>query len=299
MRRLPAPLRWRLAGVGLLAAISPLWVRFAAASAGVSEPISWSKPRVEVFLTPAEVASRQLSFVSDEALSHVAIEVTSGISGFVAVEPSSLGNIAPGQQTALTVSLHVPEGRALGTYRGAIEVRRGSSPVPSALEVTIHVWPRVESNGVELHYPPEFGPDSQTVSLGGPVTLTTFRSAYGEGGVIPAGGAEIDVTRETVGRRSVQAIIGGELAGTSIEKTDTVAVDGITGRRVFYTSTFGENLTYRNVAVYAPRTAYVYKFFLSYGIGDAHGTDWLRSFERILESVRFDRPDGPTRRERD
>ena len=152
----------------------------------------------------------------------------------------------------------------------------------------------LQAKGLSLRYPPDWIFDAETLKLNGPINLRNFKSyePAGQmgngGGIVPPGGAEIDITRVPLGTRApgdvLQTDLGSEVA---VRTRDSYAVGGHDGVRAVYREEFSPALAYDNAAVYVPNGDQLYKFFISYRANDPQAKQFLASFERILRSVQF------------
>ena len=141
----------------------------------------------------------------------------------------------------------------------------------------------VRAKGLSLRYPADWTFDARTLELGGPIALRNFGS-YERGGVVPAGGAEINITRIPLGTRSPEDVLHTDLGTVKMGRDRVAEHDAI---RASYRDEFSPQLTYDNVAVYVANGDLLYKFFLSFRADDPRGQQFVSSFERILRSVQF------------
>lgn len=146
----------------------------------------------------------------------------------------------------------------------------------------------LQRNGLTLRCPPDWQPNP-AVPEGGPISLNTFNSQYLRGGIIPSGGADIDISYLPSPNLSLQQIMAMDLEDAEDQFMDPnrYRVAGDNGTRISYTDTYTPGLAYRSVVVYVPRGAGLYKFFLTYHKGDSHEAQFIADFENILKSVRF------------
>src|SRR5262249_15619766 len=140
----------------------------------------------------------------------------------------------------------------------------------------------VRANGVSLHYPAGWAMNQQVLQLGGPIALRNF-SAYLRGGIIPGGGAEIEITHVPQSTQPLDAIVKSELG---IEGTPQ-AVDGQAAVRAFYVDDFAPGLSYESIAVYSFHDNLLYKFFLSYRAGDPQKQNFINNFDEVIASTHF------------
>lgn len=268
-------------------AASILIARVSAAQGIPQPPITWSSPQLLVILSPGEGTSRDVTFVSAQDLPASTIQAVPEIAPFTAFVPSNLPVVSANAVQRVHISFFVPSSQALGTYEGTIHVQVGNRTVPATLKVTVRVWPTASANGVAVHYPPTLEINPQPLALGGPLSLNTFHSAYLEGGIIPVGGAEVDFTRVPLPSQPLPDVIAKELQGTTIESTDAISISGSSGTRISYTASFTPSLVYKNVAVYVPRGAFLYKFYLTYQAGNPLESQLLTTFQEMLTTVQL------------
>ncbi len=150
---------------------------------------------------------------------------------------------------------------------------------------------RLERLGLSLRYPEDWQLNPRLNLQEDPINFNNFNSSYLRGGIIPMGGADIDIAYFPSVNGPVPELISNELADTNEKRMDehTYQIGGKKGTRVFYTDVYARGFTYKNVAVYVPREDGLYKFFLTYHEGDQHEKAFNDDFEHILKSVRFER----------
>src|SRR6266700_62983 len=140
----------------------------------------------------------------------------------------------------------------------------------------------VAANGLTFRYPDNWNYHQEVVSLGGPINLRNFDN-YLYGGVVPNGGATIDITSSPL-TTSLTALAQSELGALSTQNT---RVDDRPAIIMDYTDAFGPGLNYENQAVYVQAGSKVYKFFLSFRNGDPGGQRFVQDFQRVISSTRF------------
>jgi hypothetical protein len=126
-------------------------------------------------------------------------------------------------------------------------------------------------------------------NTGGPIALTNFGNAYEKGGLVPTGGAAIDITFVGAEGTSVSDLVQQELADSQNVRTDSVQVDGISATRAKYDDVFTPELRYSNIAVYVPKGSTIFKFYLSYRAGESQGAEFVNAFQSVLDSVQLGR----------
>ncbi len=126
-------------------------------------------------------------------------------------------------------------------------------------------------------------------TLGGtkPVMVNNFNSKYEGGGVIPMGGAEIDVVTTTLYSGRIQDILGTELLSATNVTTSTTSVRGVSCVEAKYTGAYVAGVASQNMAAYCLRGAGLWKLYLSYRSGDAKADAHVAAFNNLLASLRF------------
>lgn len=149
----------------------------------------------------------------------------------------------------------------------------------------------VQRLSLTMHYPEDWHLNPRLSHPDDPISFNNFNSSYVRGGIIPRGGADIDIARLPRNNQSVSRIISDELSDADQKQIDEheYRIDGQKGTRVFYTDSYAPNFVYKNVAVYVAATDGLYKFFLTYHQGDPHEKSFNQDFEHMLKSVRFQR----------
>jgi hypothetical protein len=149
----------------------------------------------------------------------------------------------------------------------------------------------VQRLGVSVRYPEDWKINPRLSLQEDPINFNNFNSSYLEGGIIPMGGADIDIAYFPGVNGPVPELVSGELADADEKQIDehTYKIGGRKGTRVFYTDVYTRGFAYKNVAVYVPHEDGLYKFFLTYHQGDPNENAFNEDFEHILKSVRFER----------
>ena len=133
--------------------------------------------------------------------------------------------------------------------------------------------------------PPGFQVNADLLAASGPVSVNNFANQYQHGGLVPPGGADMDITSIPVPPPPLSNFIAYELQGATITSTSAITVSGISCTEEFYTESYGT--TYSNIAVYCPATTMLYKAYLSYHAGDPSESRFLTAFQTFLNSVQF------------
>jgi hypothetical protein len=151
--------------------------------------------------------------------------------------------------------------------------------------------PELQRLGLSLHYPEDWQLNPRLNMEDDPISFNNFNSSYLRGGIIPMGGADIDIAYFPGVRSPAPQLIASELSDTNQRQIEehTYKIGGKNGTRVFYTDVYARGFTYKNIAIYVPHEDGLYKFFLTYHEGDSHEKAFTDDFEHILKSVRFER----------
>ncbi len=147
----------------------------------------------------------------------------------------------------------------------------------------------VEAYGLVVTPGPGWQLNREVLDGGGPISFTNFGGNYLRGGVLPPGGAEIDfVNQPLTGTEPFTSILAKDTAGAQVSPPREMAVAGaLPGARVTFHDTYGQSLSYDNVAIYAPRGQTLYKFFLTYRTGDPNAAAFSAGFDQMVGSLRL------------
>jgi hypothetical protein len=135
--------------------------------------------------------------------------------------------------------------------------------------------------------PPNFAINSQLLTAGGPVSLNNFANQYDSGGIIPPGGAEMEITSLPLPPPPLSDFIANNLYGTNVTSSSSVLLAGISCTEDTYTYALGPVLTYNNIGVYCPSGNSLYTIYLSYRLNDPMGNQFITSFQALLNAVQF------------
>jgi hypothetical protein len=127
--------------------------------------------------------------------------------------------------------------------------------------------------------------ESADRAAGGPLSLTTFEY-WDSGGIPPAGGAEIDITRVSA-PRNLQEYIARETAGAQAAQPVESAVQKNPAVEVSFTDSYGD-LSLSTRALYILRGARLYKLYLTYRTGDARAPDYAALFHGLAQQASFE-----------
>lgn len=132
----------------------------------------------------------------------------------------------------------------------------------------------VESRGARVQVPDGWSANAELIAASGPINLTTFGGKYESGGLLPEGGAEIDIT-SVPAPQSVADYVRAEIGGSPVLEE---AAGGI---RTSYVEEVAPGLSYQTVALYVPRGPVLYKFYLTFEAGNARAGELTAALERV------------------
>jgi len=203
------------------------------------------------------------------------------------VTPNVFGPVEANTPEQLQLTMNTSLITPAGVYRGIVfidaEESRDADPVHKVLPVSVGVT----QTSVILAVPTGFESNSSIMSRGGPISLDNFAGRYAQGGIIPAGGAEIVLTTEILPPPPLDDFITNELTGATILSRGQVTVVGSTATQVTYTDTYTAALTYSGVAIYIPHGVTLYKAYLSYNSGDPNAAGYISAFQQAVNSIQF------------
>lgn len=252
--------------------------------------ISWEPSQVVVSVPAGAEHDVQVTATISEDIDAVIAELVPGLVQFVSVEPSSLPSLQAGLQQIFTITFRPPEDTTPTTIDGTLHIRKNFRTIARPLPITLNITEPekvLSAKGLELTIPSTWSLDQTSLDLGGPISINNFGGVYRQGGIRPLGGAEIDVTNIQLPTLTIQETIDRDLQGTTIESTTTVQVGGEDGTKVVYSFDLLPSFVEKNLAVYVPHNQLLYKFFLSYNLGDAQEAEFLETFEQFLAGVQF------------
>ena len=142
------------------------------------------------------------------------------------------------------------------------------------------------AGGVQITVPAGWHWNQRIAQAGGPLSLTTFEH-WDSGGIPPAGGAEIDITRVPA-PRNLQDYIARETTGAEqSEPPVESAVQKNPAMEVSFTDSYGQ-LRLSTRALYILHGARLYKLYLTYHTGDAHSADFTSVFHGLAQQAKFE-----------
>jgi hypothetical protein len=145
--------------------------------------------------------------------------------------------------------------------------------------------PQVQGRGIEVSVPTGWEYDRAVLQLGGPIALTNFGGRRLHGGLLPPGGAEIEIT--SVPRPiELSGYARSELRGVRDLKLQEGASNGRLALRANYVDEVADGVSTSNVVYYVAQGSRLYKFYMTFGLGDPHEQELVQTMESIVrESV--------------
>jgi hypothetical protein len=172
-----------------------------------------------------------------------------------------------------------PQGNTIASGNPAPHDKKPPPPQPTPVPLA-----GLSARGLQLKYPQGWNFHSEILNLGGPLNIRNF-DQYLRGGVLPAGGAAIDITTVPFdGEGDLKSIAQEDLGATD---ASAYRVDDRPALFVSYTDEFAPGFSYDNRAVYVAVGETIYKFFLSYRNGDPGSGNFVRDFQQVLASTHF------------
>lgn len=115
-------------------------------------------------------------------------------------------------------------------------------------------------------------------------SLDSFGGNYAADGMIPPGGAEIDIVTTTVST-SDDAVMATELMSATNLATSTVTVDDKTCQKAVYDDTYGADKPSNNISIYCLLGNELWKIYFSYHAGDPAAQQHQADFADVLRSL--------------
>lgn len=142
----------------------------------------------------------------------------------------------------------------------------------------------VEARGARVRTPAGWHCNSQLLAAGGPISCTNFNGQYLSGGLLPAGGAEIEIT--SVSRPvDMSSYARTELKGTPNLKLQEQNSNGRPALRVSYSDKLADDVSTETVVYYVAQGNRLYKFYLTFLTGDAHERELIATLETIVREA--------------
>lgn len=158
-------------------------------------------------------------------------------------------------------------------------------------KVVISDWKtyRNANDGFQVMYPNDWNLDPFGTAK--TFNLTSLpKSAYGQGGVLPRGGAEITIWNSS----SVsEELTKDDLRGGQLVERNPYIIAGINAAKIIYKIPTTPLYVEKNIVVYLPKDSNVYKFILTYYENDPREKEFTDIFEKILLTFKFLLPPKP------
>ena len=167
-------------------------------------------------------------------------------------------------------------GNASGTASSSVTLVASGTP-----GVTVTMGGAYRGGSYSFSYPAGW-----TIESYWPFAMTTFDGKYLNNGILPQGGAEIDIATTTV-YGNLQAIMQTELMTAKNVLTSTVTVDGTPCAEASYDTAYAGGIALKDTAVYCARGTELWKFYLSYRAGDPAGSTHVADFSSVLASMKL------------
>ena len=142
----------------------------------------------------------------------------------------------------------------------------------------------IEARGARVRIPAAWSCNHQLAAAGGPIACTNFNGAYLSGGLLPAGGAEIEIT--SVSRPlNLSSYSRAELKGAENLKLQELNSKGRPALRVSYTDKLAGDVSTQTVVYYVAQGNRLYKFYLTFASGDEHERDLIATLDAIVREA--------------
>jgi hypothetical protein len=179
----------------------------------------------------------------------------------------------------------------------AIGIATSTGTSPNAVTTSTPARPSSTSNGsttVSISIQKSYGnssftlnyPDAWSVTMIKPFSIDTFNGKYDNGGVIPAGGAVIDIATTTV-YGSLQTIIDTETMSATSVATSTQMVNAVKCVKVSYQDEYAPGFTSQNTSLYCQKGTELWKIYFSYRANDPAAAAHISDFNKIIASLKF------------
>ena len=143
---------------------------------------------------------------------------------------------------------------------------------------------RIEGRGASVRVPAGWKCNDRLLAAGGPIACTNFSEPYAAGGLLPPGGAEIEIT--SVPRPvALDAYARGELKGIRDLKFQEAPVGGKPALRTSYTDQVAPGVSTDNMVYYVAQGNRLYKFYLTYQTGNAQARALVQAWETVVREA--------------
>jgi hypothetical protein len=256
-----------------------------------AEPIvKWTPQTLSETVGQGQTRTEVVSLVSSKNLENVTALIVPELQSYLTVSPDTF-SVSAGTPLTVTLKFSASSSDPLNTFNGTIHLRNNgsNSTIDQPLPITLTICRCVVTKGFSLNFPSssEWQLDSHAIELCGPIALNNFGNVYIQGGIIPSGGAAIDITAIPLPSITLPEFITKELIDSTIESQTAISVAGSPATRVVFSDTYTPSLTYKTIVVYIPNQAQLYKFYISYRSGDSLEDEFITAFQQVLDSVKF------------
>ena len=154
-----------------------------------------------------------------------------------------------------------------------------------ASDIVLRLWPASRS-GLNFAPPAGFSLNANLFAMTDGRTMDFTN--YGTAQIIPAGGADITISRLPLPSGLLSAFIAGRQRGRELISTSSITVAGEAATKVTYRDTYEAGPSFEDVLVYVPHGNALYQFVLTYGTGDPAEASFLNSLGALLASATFE-----------
>ena len=120
---------------------------------------------------------------------------------------------------------------------------------------------------------------------GSPISMDNFSHHYADG-IIPVGGAEIDMGTTTL-YSSLEQLAAGQLSSATNITTSSVSVSGTMCAEYASSNTLAPTVPSKNFAVYCNHHGVLFEFYLVYRANDPQASEFNATFNAVLARVTF------------
>jgi hypothetical protein len=140
---------------------------FFSQDATAAPSVSWSPISVSETLLPGESRTATVIVTAREAVLSATLWVVPELQPYVSVTPTSIGPLAKGETTSLSLSITVPIDAIPHTATGTVQFRQTKEPsktIAQPLPVSVDVvWPQITlEGGLQMSHPPSWTPVTQS-----------------------------------------------------------------------------------------------------------------------------------------
>ena len=177
-------------------------------------------------------------------------------------------------------------------------IKNASSPIATAVAALL-LYPApllsqtrpapgtwVEARGARVHVPNGWSYNERLVAASGPVNMTNFGGTYAAGGLLPPGGAEIEVTSVPAPPNLVD-YIKRELKPAKVDKLQEMVAGEKSGIQASYVESISAGASLKTVVSYISHGAMLYKFYLSYWSGNRNEQGLAAAYEQVVKEAQL------------